>query len=398
MRSDLRITLTALAIFLLTLFSRSAQAQDTRAETIAQQQADKEGRMAPPAPNKAERIFVGIKKRFIDEANGLYPVLGSVYAGGGLSVGAGYRHYYGDRSLWSASGMWSIRNYKLAGLSTRSPGHANGRLDLSAGASWMDATQVAYFGVGNVSAQSDRTNYRLKRSRGGVAVNTHPLPLLVLGAESGFEKYETDSGLGQKPSIEEHFTPATAPGLGESPSYVHSTAAAGIDWRPSPGYARSGGLYEVRYHRYRGIDTTQSFDRAEAEIVQHVPILRENWVISLHGLADSTISGSIPYFMLPSLGGASSLRGYPSWRFRERNSLLFQGEFRWIPNRSGMDMAIFYDAGKVTGQRKAFNMTGLHKDVGLEIRFHGPTMTPLRFGLARGSEGWQLVFGGSAAF
>jgi hypothetical protein len=394
----LKITLAALAILVIMLCHGTAQAQDTRAETIAQQQADKEGKLTPNVPMKGEKIFLGIKKRFIDEANGFYPLLGSVYAGGGVAFGGGYRHYYGDRSSLSASGLWSIRNYKRADLSTKSPGHANGVLDLTAGASWLDATQVAYYGIGNATSTADRTNYRFKRTSAGAAINLHPLRVLVLGAESAFEKYELQRGEGKKPSIEEHYTPVTAPGLGESPSYLHSTAAAGIDWRPSPGYARSGGLYEVRYHRYRGVDTTQSFDRAEAEVVQHVPILRENWVISLHGLANSTINGSIPYFLLPSLGGASSLRGYASWRYRDRHSLLFQGEFRWIPNRSGFDMAVFYDAGKVSGQRRAFNMTGLHKDVGIEARFHGPTMTPLRFGVARGSEGWQLVFGGTAAF
>lgn len=32
--------------------------------------------------------------------------------------------------------------------------------------------------------------------------------------------------------------------------------------------------------------------------------------------------------MLPSVGGGSSLRGFASWRFRDRNSLLLQAEWR----------------------------------------------------------------------
>ena len=55
----------------------------------------------------------------------------------------------------------------------------------------------------------------------------------------------------------------------------------------------------------------------------------------------------VPYFLLPSLGSGSTLRGYSSWRFRDRHSLLMSGEFRWIPNRLGLDMAMFYDTGKV---------------------------------------------------
>jgi hypothetical protein len=262
----------------------------------------------------------------------------------------------------------------------------------------MDATQVGYYGLGTATSEGDRANYRLQRTRASAGVKAHPASVAVFAGEVAYEDYRLKQGLGAQPSIEEHYTAAMAPGLGSSPSYVHSTASAGIDWRTSPGYTRRGGLYEMRYHDYHGVDAAQSFSRMEAEAVQHVPILRENWVISVRGLMNSTLSGPTPYFLLPSLGGGNTLRGYAAWRYRDRHSILFQGEFRWIPNRMGMDMALFYDAGKVTNQRSAIDLTGLKKDVGVEIRFHGPTMTPLRMGVAHGTEGWQIVFGGTAAF
>ena len=77
-------------------------------------------------------------------------------------------------------------------------------------------------------------------------------------------------------SIEEVHTPATAPGLGANPAYLHTAASGGIDSRPSPGYARRGGLYQVTYHNYADRDSTYSFDRADVEVVQHLPVLREN--------------------------------------------------------------------------------------------------------------------------
>ena len=159
-------------------------------------------------------------------------------------------------------------------------------------------------------------------------------------------------GPGSQPSIEEVFTPATAPGLGASPTYLHTSASAGIDSRPAPGYARRGGLYEVTYHNYADRDDTYSFDRLDGEVVQHIPVLRENWVISLHGLVQTTLDDddTVPYFLMPSLGSGSTLRGYSSWRFRDRHSILISGEFRWIPSRLGLDMAMFYDAGKVASR------------------------------------------------
>jgi Omp85 superfamily domain len=192
----------------------------------------------------------------------------------------------------------------------------------------------------------------------------------------------------------------TAPGLGDNPKYIHTTGSAGIDWRPSPGYARTGGLYQVSYHNYDDRDSVYSFDRADAEIVQHLPILRENWVISFHGLVQTTLDDDdvVPYFLLPSLGSGSTLRAYSSWRFRDRHSLLLSGEFRWIPSKLVLDMAVFYDAGKVTSRRSDLDFDGLKSNVGIGIRFHGPLSTPLRVEVARGDEGLHLVFSGGAAF
>ncbi len=40
----------------------------------------------------------------------------------------------------------------------------------------------------------------------------------------------------------------------------------------------------------------------------------------------------------------------------------------------------------------------MQSDVGIGFRFHSPVATPLRIEFAKGSEGLQLVFSGSAAF
>jgi outer membrane translocation and assembly module TamA len=63
-----------------------------------------------------------------------------------------------------------------------------------------------------------------------------------------------------------------------------------------------------------------------------------------------------------------------------------------------MDMAIFYDAGKVTSRREDLNFDGLKQNFGVGVRFHGPLTTPLRIDVARGSEGVNVVFSGAAPF
>jgi hypothetical protein len=388
----------AAAVLALTLVP-GAVAQETRAEEIAAEQARKAAELKPYEPGAAEQWAVRLRREFLMDPSGFYPYFASVYSGGGFTLGAGYRQFFGDRTHWDVKGLYSIKSYKFIEFTTDSWGHAKGRVDLHGRAGWRDATQVAFYGLG-IESPDNRTNFRLKQGYLGGDVQLRPARFVVLGAGLTFEDYTLQEGQGTQPSIEDVFTPATAPGLGESPAYFHTTASGGVDTRPSAGYARRGGLYQISYHNFADTDDALSFDRVDGEIVQHIPILRENWVISLHGLVQTTLDDEdvVPYFLLPSLGSGSTLRAYPSWRYRDRHSLLLSGEVRWIPNRLGVDMAIFYDMGKVTPEWDDLSLNGLKSNVGIGIRFHSPVATPLRIELAHGREGLHLVFAGSAAF
>jgi hypothetical protein len=359
-----------------------AIAQETRAAVIAGEQAEKAKRLHPYEPGAAERIITRAVRGLSEPPTGFYPAFGSVYSGGGFALGPAYRQFYGDRATVDARALYSIRSYKLAEVGTSSPGHAGGRVDWYARAAWLDATQVAFYGLGPDSLPDDRTSFRLRESSVAGGVRARPLGWVVLGGALSFEDFTT-----------------TSPGPVADPTYIHTTASAGVDWRPSPGYARRGGLYALEYHNYADRSDAFSFDRIDAEVVQHIPILRENWVLSFRGEVQTTLGdGLVPYFMLPSLGSGDTLRAYGSWRFRDRHSELFSAEFRWIPSRLAMDMAIFYDAGKVARRRGDLDLNGLKSNVGIGARFHGPATTAFRIELARGDEGLRLVFGGGPAF
>jgi outer membrane protein assembly factor BamA len=156
----------------------------------------------------------------------------------------------------------------------------------------------------------------------------------------------------------------------------------------------------VTLHDYHDKDDAFGFQTLEYEAIQHIPILREAWVLSLHARvenSDAREGQQTPFFMLPALGGGSTLRGYSSWRFRDRNSLLLQAEWRIMVNRY-LDMAFFYDAGKVTARKEDIDLDGLKDDYGFGLRFHGPFSTPLRLELARSNEGMRYIFSSGAAF
>jgi len=97
------------------------------------------------------------------------------------------------------------------------------------------------------------------------------------------------------------------------------------------------------------------------------------------------------------LGGGSTLRAFSSFRFRDKSSLLLQGEWRIMVNRY-LDMAFFYDAGKVATDTADLDLSVLTHDYGVGVRFHSPFTTLFRVDLAKSPEGLRLVFAGSAPF
>jgi len=390
-------------------WAQDAAAQETRAELIAAAQAEKATRLAPYTPGRAEAAFTRWSTKLLGGGSGFYPYFDSVYSGGGFTLGAGYRHFLGDRTTWFTQGLYSISSYKLIETGLSSPGHLNGRAGYQILAGWRDATQVGFYGLGMDTDPDDRANFRFNETYAGAEAVFRPGGVAVLRGAFFYDDYDTKQGEGSYPSMEEIYVePGEAPGLGADPTFLHTTAAAGIDWRPnsmisfrpSAGYARRGGLYEVEYHNWSDRDDVYSFDMLEVDLVQHLPVLRETWVLSLHGRVQTVLGDDdlVPYFLMPSLGSGSTLRAYPSWRFRDRHSMLLQGEWRWIASRLALDLAIFYDTGKVTSERDDLDFDGLESNWGFGVRFHGPAATPLRVELAKGGEGWNLVFSGSAAF
>jgi hypothetical protein len=382
-----------------------AQAQpgvqpSSREESIAAQQAEKARTAEPPKPDKAEKWIQKAEQMFLLDPSGFFPSFDSVYHGGGLTLGAGYRRYFGDNTFWQVRGLYSFSNYKLLEGAAISKDHWDKRLTFGSRLGWRDATQVAYYGLGITSKEADRANFRFQETYVYGNAVLRPVRWIPIKGAVGYEFWNIEKGQGDYPSIETMYTPQTAPGLGADVGYVHSKISAGIDWRTSPGYTRSGGLYEVTFHDYHNTGSgIYSVQKLNAEVIQHLPLLRETWVLAGRARMETTLNDNslIPYFMLPQLGSGDTLRAYATDRFRDRHSLLMNAEFRWLP-ALGWDMALFYDAGKVTSRRGDLNFKQLKSDVGIGARFHSIGATPIRIDFAVGNEGWRLVLSGGPIF
>jgi hypothetical protein len=278
----------------------------------------------------------------------------------------------------------------------------NRRAELTVLGGWREATEVSFFGVGPDSSIDDETNYLFQQPYGSALFTIFPnRRFFMLRGGAEFSQWKQEPGEGPTPSVEQVYSPATLPGVGAKVDYLHTQGSVGLDGRTSPGYSRRGAYLAATLHDYKDQDDNFGFQVAEYEGIAHLPILRETWVLSLRARmqhANEKDGQQIPFFMLPALGGGSTLRGYSSWRFRDQNSLLLQAEWRVIVNRY-LDLAFFYDAGKVEASTKNIDLDNLQDDFGIGFRFHGPFFTPLRIELAHSRESnIRLIFSSSASF
>jgi len=377
-----------------------AQAASRQAE-IEQQQATKEQNLHPYVPNPGERIF---DKLDVILAGGMlrwHPFFENAYSGGGFTLGLGHINYVSSYNYIDVRGSYSIASYKRIEAEFVAPRMFNRRAKLSILGGWREAPQVGFYGIGNDTSKDDRVNYLFRQPYASGLFTIYPnRKNLMFGGGLEYSRWTQESGEGSFPPIDTVYSPATLPGVGAEVTYLHTQGTVGGDWRTSPGYSRRGGYFGVTIHDYKDSDDEFGFYLMDYDGIGHIPILRETWVLSFHGNVQTAITKDdqqIPFFMLPSVGGGSSLRGYSSWRFRDENRILTQAEWRIMVNRY-LDLAFFYDAGKVTARRSDLDLNHLRSDYGVGVRFHGPFATPLRIEIARSREATAIVFASGASF
>lgn len=372
-----------------------AAAQDTRASILAEQEAARARSLTPPQPEPGERL-VGLFDG--PPQSGWLPSFGGLIPGGGLNVGAIYTRFFGDASTWQARGVYSIHGFALVSGQVLVPGLWRDRAQLRLYGELNNGPRVEFFGIGNDSHEANRAFYAQRRLDAGAELTLRAHRFVVLGG--GVEALARRARPRDDEPLDATFPPSEIPGFDTDLRFTHAVGRAAIDWRPAPHYATSGGLYQLTAHRYAASDRAFSFDRVDVDLVQHVPVLRNNWIISLRARASSTMTdegAEVPFHMLPRIGGSDGVRGYGAYRFVDRHAAILSGEYRWTPGKT-LDMAIFWDTGVVAPERRGLSLRRAHSSWGVGARFHTPAQTALRIELAVGREGPHLIFAVSPAF
>ncbi len=398
------IPILALPVLLCAASASFAQEPATRAEADRQQREKKNREVQPYKQSGFEKAmhFVEEKAIFIIGREGLYPKLGSLTTGSGFAYGVGFRdrdllNNTGQLDLWAAT---STRLYWATEARLTFPKLANNKLLVETWAAHRDYPEEDFFGLGPDSNRDDQTSYAIRSDLFGVRAGVRPFPLLLAGG--GVEYLNPRLGEGQDsrvPSIEDRFDPTTAPGLGESIDYFRTMAFVEMDYR-EPKNARKGGWYSVNFSHFDDRTTgLYTFNRVDTDLRQFVGFLAGRRVIAARlfiSTSNTDADNVMPFYLMPTLGGNDTLRGFREYRFRGPHAILVQGEYRfeiW----SGLDFALFYDAGKVANTRSDLDFSNLASDYGFGFRFNTNEAIVFRVDAGFGSRDGNhvyVVFGG----
>lgn len=329
--------------------------------------------------------------------DGFYADLHGLPPGSGIHAGPGYRHQLFDGRATvngSIAAAWSRST--VAQGTFELPRLAGGRVTIGAQAKRQDFSRVDFFGIGPDTREADGSQFRLQNADYVGYGRVKPRTWLIVGGRVGYSDRITIERprFASSPPVQDLFTPATAPGLVDHPAFLHGDVSVDVDTRNHPARPTSGGDYRVSIASFndRNFDR-YSFRQVEAEASQFIPILHENWVIALRARVarTDTSNGNVaPFYLLPSLGGSASLRGYEDTRFRDRNLLSLNAEYRWRVF-GALDGALFYDTGKVARRFGDLDLTDLKNSYGIGFRFHSSDATLFRLDVGHGKEGTRVL-------
>ena len=384
-----------------TLLAPSAYAQEpTELKTEAAPQEPGAGSSGDSFVDKLKNFAddIQIVDRLNGDIDGWYPRLGGMTTGSGLALGPGYRtHLFGDRIFVDGSAAITAKGYMAVDGQVEWLQSSYERVELWTNFRYQDFPQEDFFGLGGNSIRQSRSNYALTSTDFTAMGIFHARPWLRIGADLGYFNPTLGAGTDSNyPTTSALFSDVEAPGLDAQPSFLHTTTFAEIDYRDAPGNARSGGYYRGAFgwwddRTLHGFD----FGRFDGEVAQFIPLVTKRHVFAARmgvSYVNNEADDRVPFYVLPYVGGSHTLRSVEEFRYTDENALFLNAEYRWGIIKH-LDIAFFYDAGKVSHDWNDINLSDLKTGYGIGFRGGTTKRVFVRLDIGMGGgDGRQIFF------
>ncbi len=313
--------------------------------------------------------------------------------GSGFGGGIGLTFNLGKTQELRFLGLMTFKRYQEFGvqLSTELPAS---KFVIEGSHQWRP--QENFYGLGHDSLKSQHTNFALRQSWAGLRLEVTPMKRMGLGAIYRLSRSKAQSGQNSLfPSPPQYFS--DLPGYGTYTRLQSGGFYFNLDYLRDEYQFGGAGHWGVTYH--------ESLDRSriryfayEMQLEGRLPIFSKSSV--LVGQADMEFnrprggSDPIPFYLLPHIGGSSTMRGFELDRFYGKNLILLSLEYRYRihPNIQAVP---FFDEGQIFDNTDELAWLNWHRTYGFGLRFRSVRGTILRIEYGRSKEGnaFHIVFG-----
>jgi len=315
------------------------------------------------------------------------------FGGGGIFAFYTARDSILNPSNITASGYYSTNGSYSLSLKSNFfffQNRSSGVLNLS-----FDNIIDRFFGIGSNTPEIDNAQYTLGY-RGGTLEYQIP-PGIAITDRSGFILEYGDYKI---------LDPEQNPYLLNDTTLVGReggiVSGLGVVWvwdnRDQVFFPNKGGLTEVRFVVYtQDLGSDYTFTWLQANARKYWSFAKDQ-VLAVQMYLEA-VGGTPPFFKLPALGGANIMRGYFEGRYRDRDYVALQAEYRqYFWRRFGF--VAFAGFGDVAGDLTSLSLYRLKPTygVGLRFLFNEKEKINLRCDIGFGKDTNGIYFGIEEAF
>lgn len=246
-----------------------------------------------------------------------------------------------------------------------------------------------FYGIGNNIPEENEEDYTAQTFTFGLSLQRRIITGLNVGllyeyVDSKMKEVEEDGLLAKK-------------NISGSQGGKVSGIGFVMDWdtRDNIFYPSSGAFYQMSASGFgENLGSHFSFNRYTFDLRQFFPLFSEQ-VIGFQGFV-SMKTGKPPFQMMSLLGGENMMRGYYLGRYRDKNMIVFQTEYRFVPLWWRLGLVAFLGFGDVSNEIRNFRLKDFKYSLGWGIRYQFNEDEGLNirldFGLGKDTSGLYINF------
>ena len=299
----------------------------TRQEILQRQREEKRAALTPYTVSDAEDRVSRLetlrlpRRIFAKGFGGFRPVMGGMPSGSGFVFGGGYIAGYNHELIqFTANARYSTRGYTTFDTGVIFPTPAS-RLPVQAHikAEVRDLTSLRFYGLGPQSSASGRSTYGLEDRSIEAGVTATAGRFVEMGVTTRWMHAEVGPGAAGA-SLEERFDPFQTPGFSTKTDYLVSGGHLVLHLRDAHVIPSAGMSIRVDVARYDDRDSDlYDFTRVVGDVQAQIPLGYRNRMLALRVRSSSSVGengGMVPFYLMETIGGATSIRGFREYRFR----------------------------------------------------------------------------------